>query len=158
MNKYFNIHLKMMLKIIRKKNKILRVKQDIRRKNMLNNTFIQKITEIKRNNNSELQKKKIIISRKKFKIFKSELDKFKWKTVDLKNIPIKKNFRYNNSINNSWKKLLSFPKKFKIVLLKLIKNKILWLGKLPFFRNSFLMVMKSRDFQARRKKRFLTTT
>lgn len=141
-----------------KKNKILRVKQDIRRKNMLNNTFIQKITEIKRNNNSELQKKKIIISRKKFKIFKSELDKFKWKTVDLKNIPIKKNFRYNNLINNSWKKLLSFPKKFKIVLLKLIKNKILWLEKLPFFRNSFLMVMKSRDFQARRKKRFLTTT
>ena len=139
-----------------KKIKILRVKQDIRRKNMLNNTFIQKITEIKRNNNSELQKKKIIISRKKFKIFKLELDKFKWKTVDLKNIPIKKNFRSNNSINNSWKKLLSFPKKFKIILLKLIKNNILWLEKLPSFRNSFLMAMKSMDFQVQGKKRFLT--
>ena len=134
------------------------VKVGTRKKNMLNNTFIQKITEIKRNNNSELQKKKIIISRKKFKIFKSELDKFKWKTVDLKNIPIKKNFRSNNSINNSWKKLLLFPKKFKIILLKLIKNNILWLEKLPSFRNSFLMAMKSMDFQVQGKKRFLTTT
>lgn len=138
-----------------KKIKLLREKLGIRRKNMLNNTFIQKITEIKRNNNSELQKKKIIISRKKFKIFKLEFDKFKWKTVDLKNIPIKKNFRYNNSINNSWKKLLSFPKKFKIVLLRLIKNKILWLEKLPFFRNSFLMDMKNKDFQGQKKKKFL---
>lgn len=130
------------------------VKVDTRRRNMLNSTFTQKTTVIKKNNNSELQNKKIITSRKKFKIFKSDFDKFKWKTVDLKNIPIKKNFPSKNSINNSCKKSLSSPKKSKTTLFKLKKNSILWSEKLPSFKNSLLKAMKSMGSQAQGKRKF----